>query len=469
MSCKTLKAMQKIVDFLRFYGIAFLTVIALSHCKSNKEVVQPTSSIMVKNFQTDLTINYRLDKSGITDTFNNALTEIFKQNFDIPDYDIKMTLSNPQSASVEIEGSNILVVIPIQIYVEKKTFISKLSAHGNLEMSFTSAIDVDSLWNLSTSTKLAYHRWLEKPKLSILGMNIPIETIANTILSKSKTVIETSIDQSIKENFALKAKMKDNMKMFDQPIKLDDPIDAWLNINPTEFRISKVTNKKISALGKIQMKGVTTFSSYKPVAKPVTSVLPKVFWSDQIPDSSVFRIVTDIKTMDINKILKANLDGKTFTESGKSMTLSNIVTNCDYEKLRVVADVAGTVNGTIIFQGKPKYDSHTNEFYLTNIDISLKTKNIIHKAAAWIAEGKIRKELEKQLRFSINQTLREAQQSIDLQLKEFNTKYNIEMKIGIGSADIENFELKPGQIEAIVKSKFYLEIRIKDFSKFNNF
>lgn len=467
---KRLVEMHKSVHFVILHIVIVLVFATLIQCKSKKEaipVAAPTT--IVKNFETDLVINYRLDKTGITDTFNNAINEVFKQNFDIPDYDIKMKLSKPKSASVEIEGSNVLVVIPVQIYVEKNTFLSRLTANGNLEMTFMSGVDIDSLWNVKTSTKLAFHRWIEKPKLSVLGINLPIETIANTILNKSKSVIETSIDQSIKENFTLKAKMKENMKMFDQPIKLGEPVDAWLYIQPSEFRINKVINQRISALGKIQVKGITTFSTYKPEVKPKSNVLPKVFWSDQIPDSSVFRIVADIKTMDINQILKANLDGKTFTEGGKSITLSNIVTNCDYENLRVVSDVAGTVNGTLIFQGKPKYDTKTNEFHMTDIDISLKTKNIIHKAAAWIAEGKIRKELEKQLRFSVTNTIKDAQTNIDQQLKDFKQKYGIEMKIGIGSAIIDNFELKPGQIEAIIKSKFYLEMRIQDFRSFNKF
>ncbi|MBL0101952.1 MAG: DUF4403 family protein [Saprospiraceae bacterium] len=137
--------------------------------------------------------------------------------------------------------------------------------------------------------------------------------------------------------------------------------------------------------------------------------------------------------------------------------------------MRVVTDIAGTVNGTLIIKGKPKYDANENSFYMENIDIQLKTKNVAHKAAAWIAEGKIRNELEKMLKFSIKDNLAEAQKNIDNQLKDLNAKYDLEMKIGIGSADVESFELKPGQIEAMVKAKFYLELRIKNFRSFNKF
>lgn len=86
-----------------------------------KEVVYvPVKSPdIVKNFYTDIVINYKLDKSGIIDTFNNAISDVFKSNFDIPEYDVKMTLSKPKSAAVEIEGKSILVVVPVTVNVEK--------------------------------------------------------------------------------------------------------------------------------------------------------------------------------------------------------------------------------------------------------------------------------------------------------------------------------------------------------------
>lgn len=112
-----------------------------------------------------------------------------------------------------------------------------------------------------------------------------------------------------------------------------------------------------------------------------------------------------------------------------------------------MTDITGSVNGTLIIKGKPKYDAVNNEFYMDNIDIQLKTKNILHKAAAWIGEGKIRNEMESKMKFSINKTIEEVQKNIDTQLKVINNKYDLEMKIGIGSADVESFELKPDRLK----------------------
>ena len=459
------------MNTFRFLFSACIIILFLGSCASKKDVVYVPVKVpdTAKSFYTDLVINYKLDKTGIIDTFNNAIAEAFKGNFDIPEYDVKLTLSKPKNAAVEIEGKSVLVVIPVTVNVEKKTFLANLKAKGTLEMSFITDIDVDSVWNMKTNTVLSYHRWIEKPKLSVAGLNLPIERISDLVISKSKLMIEKSIDESVKESFTIKQKMKENMVMFDQPMQMDSSGAAWLNIKPERIQLNKIKNGKIAATGKIGIRGYSTFTTFKPPSNPVSQNLPKLFWTEDIPDSSVFRLVTNIKMSDINPILKANLNGKTFKTGDKSITLSNIVTNCDYEFLKVVTDVAGSANGMLIIKGKPKYDAVANGFYMENIDIQFKTNNVIHKAAAWIAEGKIRNELQNKMKFNINDSIAEVQKNIDAQLKEFNTQYDMEMRIGIGGADVESFQLKPGEIEALMKTKFYLEVRIKDFRSFNRF
>lgn len=424
---------------------------------------------MLKNFYTDIVINYKLDKSGIKDTFNRAIAEAFKGNFDIPEYDVKMTLTKSSDAAVEIEGQNILVVVPIHIQVLKKTFLTNFKAQGTLEMSFISELIIDSMWNSKTKTSLSHHRWIEKPKLSVLGIDLPITAISNVVIDKSKPMIETGIDDAVRENLTLKQKMKETMAIFNQAIPLDPDSKTWLKIDPEKIHLNKVINSRFTAAGKIQLIGRSTLTSYKPKEISSAPAVPKMYWKENIPDSSVFRVYADIKTMDINAILSTNLNGQTFTANDKSITLSNIITNTDYENIRVVTDVAGAVNGTLIIKGKPKYDAVANAFYMEDIDIQLKTKNVIHKAAAWIGEGKIRNELEKKLRFSITETLVTVQNKIDQHIETFNKKYDLEMKVAVGSADVESFELKPGQIEALMKAKFYLELKIKDLKSFKKF
>jgi hypothetical protein len=75
-----------------------------------------------------------------------------------------MTLSKPKSAAVEIEGKSILVMVPVTVNVEKKTFLTDLKAKGTLEMSFVTDLDLDSMWNMKTKTSLIISQMDRKTK-----------------------------------------------------------------------------------------------------------------------------------------------------------------------------------------------------------------------------------------------------------------------------------------------------------------
>ena len=254
----------------------------------------------------------------------------------------------------------------------------------------------------------------------------------------------------------------------DQPFAVGDPASAWLTIRPARFQINKVLNEQQHTNGKIAIKGFTTITSFKP-APPSLKKMPGVYWSEQIPDSSVFRIVADIKTEDINRQLQAGLDGKTFTSGDKSIMLIHTTTACDAASFTVTADITGSAKGTLIILGKPVYDPKSNAFFVDQLDIKFKTKNVIHKAAAWIAEGKIRSELASRLRFSLNDATNEMQATINEKLRELNQKYKMDVKVGLGSTSVENFELLPGQIRTLLRSSLYFEVGIRDFRSFNQF
>ena len=441
----------------------------LSSCGSKKQLTEaPVPAATKKIFDTDIVINYRLLKTGIRDTFNRAIEDVLKEKFDIPEYDIKMVLTKTKEATVEMDDKAIMVNVPVGIQVEKKTFLTDLKAKGVLEMSFLTDIDLDSTWNLRSNTTLSHYRWSEKPKLNILGMNLPIEAISNKVLQQAKPEIEKSINISVKENFTLKEKMWSTVNMMTEPMQSESGMGGWVQLKPSTFLLSKIENTRSAAKGKILIKGTSNFTTYKPEYTPYDK-LPKVFWENNIPDSSTLRLLADIRMADINVLIKENLDGRTFSADGKSITLSNIITNCDFEKIKVVTDVNGTVNGTLIITGRPVYDAVVNGFYTKDIDISFRTKNVIHKAASWIAEGKIRKELAERMKFSVEEQLGEIQNTINAQVAEYNKKYDMEMKVALGSVTVESFELRPGIIDAVMKVVFMLEANISDFRSFSKF
>ncbi|MEZ4910791.1 MAG: DUF4403 family protein [Saprospiraceae bacterium] len=452
-----------------FILIALFTIASCSTRNKSNSAQPVYFNNTKKDFYSDIVINYRLDKKAIQDTFNNAIRDALSGDFSIPQYDVKMILSKPSDATIEISGKNILINTPIGIEVEKKTFLSTLKAKGVLEMNFITSFDIDSMWRMDTKTSLSHHRWVEKPKLSIGGIHIPIESISNLVIEKTKTQIEQSIDASVADNFSLQQKMKEISDMLASPFSLPPPLLAYIHIKPERIYLNNLRNQRFTSVGKIGVRTMNTMTSYPPPANNISVHTPPLVWSENMSDSSTIKLAAEINMMDVNTSLRENLNNRTFTAEGKTITVNNVMTNCDYEHIRVVMDVNGSINGTLSIKAKPNYDLHSNSFSLKIADIELRTKNILHKTAAWLAEGKIKRELEAQLTFPMDSYIDQAQSTIDQMVNDIKTKSDMELKVALGKSGIETFELKPGKMEAIIFSNIYLDVYIKDFRSFSKF
>ncbi|MBK8548247.1 MAG: DUF4403 family protein [Saprospiraceae bacterium] len=449
-----------------FYSSIFLLFLT-SSCSSPKKAESPKKEVYstYKPLPSQVVLHYRLDKKIIRDTFNNAIAEIFKESFSIPDYDVKINFYKTNDANIEIEGKSVLVNIPVGILVEKNTMLVDFKAKGVVELTFITKFEMDSLWNFTSKTDLSYYKWLEKPILKMGGLQIPIEPLSDVIISKSKAMIVESIDDAIIENFTIKSTIQKSIQVFKEPIQLDPENGGYLTLTPSVIKLTSLKNSKLHSSGKIVFDLQSLFSTNKPVIHPGLLKTPALRWVENVNDTTVLRLVTQINMLDINTLVRKNFDGKEFSSQGKSFTMSNILINCDYENIRFVTDIKGDANGTLILTGKPKYDKKSNTFKTENIDIAFKTKNKIHKAAAWIAEGFIRKELTKMMTFPLEEKLDEIQNDINTQLKDINQEYNMDLKADLYSITSEHFEMKPGAIETTIKASLKIEAYIKDLRK----
>jgi len=442
-------------------------------CGTPKQAVAPTASMgtipLTGTYPTDLVLHYKLYKSGLTDTVNNAVAAALKGPFGFSSYSIEVVLSKAGSANVELQGKSVLVIVPVQVQVTKKTFLTDFKAKGIMEMSFVSDIEIDSVWNLKTKTRLSDHRWKEKPVLTMAGFSIPIETVSDAIVTRSKLAIEQSIDESVRESFQLRTKMRETMALFAAPFTIDTPMQAWIHIKPERFQLNKITNGRQFATGKIGMTATSSFSTTKLAVPPAKSGLPKVTWTDKMADTSVFRLLADIRSDHVTKSLQTALIGQTFASEGKSITIQQVEVGFLPGSVTISVQTTGSFKGTIVISGTPQTGKNSGEITFPVRDIQVKTKNLLHKAAAWLGEGKIRSELEKKMRFSLRDMLAGAQQEVNAQLLEMKKKYDLDISVGLGSAQVESLELREGRLLALLQCRFYLGIGIRDFRSFGKF
>ena len=459
--------------YLNFTLFVFTMLFIAFSCASKKTKVETTVERKIKTIpsESEIVLHYVLDKKGIRDTFNRSIDLAIKESLSEMEDGIKLDIKRNTSVDVEFEGKSVLVKLPIDVTIIKQTFIKDFKAKGLLEMVFISNLDINENWNLSTNTIIAYYRWINAPKIDMSIVKIPIEGIVNRVINDYKPQIEKNIDLSMKNSFDLRARATQNMLALKEPMKITDPMEGWLQIVPLQAYYTGASNLAESTNGKIALVCNNRYSLSQPLINNEVKrkVLPPIAFRESLPDSSTLRINTSLDKNSLNAWVDQNFEGKTFKDGDKSITVKSVDIRTRPGWFEADVDVTGSFTGRLQLKGKPAYDSLRNIVYASDVDLSIKSKNILHSAFSWLFKGKIRKNLESMMVFPLQQNIADAQKTLNKQLQEIKKKYDLELKADIGSIILEDIDVTDDEILALIKLNVWLQMKVTDFRSFNKF
>jgi hypothetical protein len=449
----------------------FSIFILLLSCGGSKKIAVDATPIEKDNFiapnlYSSININYKINKKGLTDTFNYVIDDITKLPMTFPEYDVTTKLKRSGNVGIAIEGKEVRVTLPLNVDVTKKTFIKDFKANGTLELSFITKFNIDKAWNLTTKTELAQNKWTKAPKIDLGVINLPIETISNMIIDKSKAELERNVDQSIKESYDLKSMITEVCKYTLVPYELDSVFGGWMQMTADSAFFSPATNTKDYTEGRISLRTKMNITSFKPREDKVA--LPAFAWKDKIKDSSEMRFVMELEYDHLTKIAKNNFVGQTFVEGDKKIEVIDVTVGKKDGKLEVTTKVKGSFNGDLSVRGNPKFDRTAKLLYADAVDVSVKTGNVLHSAAAWLLKGKIKSELDQMLKFNIGDQMSNVQAQVDAQIKEMNKVYKMNMNVRIGQLDFDNIILRPDRANAYVTLKLKLSSTLENLAFFRD-
>jgi hypothetical protein len=463
----------------RFY-VSILALSLLMSCSTSKKTSTPstptntppasvpqtkeTDSKPIPTLYSNININYKIKKKSLADTFNYVIDEFAKTPLDFPEQNTVVKLKRNGSTRLDIIGKEIITNVPMDVDVTVKTFVKNFKANGTLELTYITKFDISKDWNLVTSTVMSTHKWLVKPKMDLGVINLPIETLSNYILTKSKTDMEKAIDQSIKESYNLKAIINDLAAYTLTPYKLNEVFGGWMQMTADSAYFSPVTNYSDYSAGKIQLRTKMNVSTVPPINSKIA--IPAFSWNSALSDSSYMRLFMELEYDYMTTIIKENFVGQVFEEGGKKVEVLDAVVGKKDGKLMIGVTTKGDFNGQLVLLGIPAFDKQNNLLYGKDIDVQVKTGNVLHKAASWLLMGKIKSELDKMLHFNLSQEMVNLQKQVDAQVAALNNVYKVKMKVGLGSLDLTDVILRPDRANVYVGLSLKIDTTIDNLEFF---
>jgi hypothetical protein len=156
---------------------------------------------------------------------------------------------------------------------------------------------------------------------------------------------------------------------------------------------------------------------------PVTYQLPPLIYKNLTADSFKLYTMVTIPYSEASQIAKKKFVDQEFSfNNGKyNVNIHNVALYNNQGKLMIETDISGSFNGKTYIQGELYYQAERRSVRMRNLSFDIQTKNIFHKAASWLFNGKIEQSLEEKFEMPVGELLDYCSQSTDQAL---NRKQN---------------------------------------------
>jgi len=108
-------------------------------------------------------------------------------------------------------------------------------------------------------------------------------------------------------------------------------------------------------------------------------------------------IRADIPFAEAEKMANENLQGYTYEEGRRKVTVDSIHMRGQGNKLVVELDLSGSYQGKMHLTGKPEISPDSTAISFEKLDYRLETRNLLHKSAGWLLKGPIKKQISKSI------------------------------------------------------------------------
>ncbi len=383
------------------------------------------------------------------------------------DFDVRIEKSG--SIELDVQGSAIQIKVPLHLFIQKDIGLTIVKGDGDLELFFLTDYKITEDWELNTKTSIEKYNWKKKPVVKLGMINIPIETIANKLVERSKETVAREIDKQLQENFALKEYLVPVWKKLQDPIQISEEYDAWLKVIPTKAGITPLitSKRKITTTLIVETDTKVILGGFNA---DTTSLLPLLPFSEvkEANDAYHLRLKAAIPYKAAEQLAKKELIGQTFEDGNRKVTVKDVEIFGQKDKVVVNTILSGTYNGSLYLIGKPHYDSKKEVLELKDLDFELKTSNFLHKSMAWIFQKGLKKKLKESLRMPIGDKKKEWQKAIEEQITNLDIPSNIKMTADIDELDIQKIFVEEEAVLLLVTSKGKIKLNIENLEILDN-
>ena len=463
--------MKKINLLLPFAAL----VLTLNSCKT-LQIEKPRESYLPSNLapaMSELPLQVELDVKKLETSINKKMNGLIFDGSNLANKDVTVKVWKAQNFTFSISNNVIEYRVPLKVWtrfawkVEKfgYTIGDQYEANGSIALTYKTTISIDKNWKLVSKTSASGYEWIETPKLNVVGVTVPVTPIASLALSQCDKLISNQIDKSLTEMVDLKKYISMAWNEAQKPRQVSADNNLWIRITPKDLFVSPFTTVASKLNLSVALNAqIESFMGTKPDANPLVELPP---YKTVVKPAQQFNlnIGADVTFDKIAEMAKAQLLGKTFEQSGKKITITDLSLYGSGGKAVFIADVTGSLKGRIYFTGKMAYNAEKVAVEITEPEFDVKTSDALVKSAGWLLHGMILKQLSPYLTYPVKSNLDAVKLQVNQMLANYTVMDGVVLQGKLNSLNVTDLSLVPGavRIQANVKGNIALKVQEMKF------
>lgn len=357
--------------------------------------------------------------------------------------------------------------VPLKVWAQKEITIFGISqaptTDFEIKIRFASRFRVTEDYRIETQTQGLSYTWITRPVIKSSLVDVPITPVIGRVITDNLPLFAEQIDTTIRENYSLKSYVIEAWNLAKRPVKVSEEYNTWIKADPVEVYITPLQSVGASLKATLGIKIFIETLVGTPVYTPSTVVeVPALQTVKSIAEEFDVQLLNVISYEEANAISKRMFIGEVFEFSnGKyKIEVTDLEVGNEKEYILFTIHTEGSFRGQIRIQGIPVYDPERTMVVLKNVQLDVKTRNLLHKAAAWLLEGTLEKRVAQEFGLPLNDIIEYSRKSVQ---ETINSEFSkgIRMRGEILSVDPDQVIVTDEAILAVINSRAKVQLVVK--------
>lgn len=290
----------------------------------------------------------------------------------------------------------ITYILPVQIdgFLDSKVIginvRNKEPIRAKIIITLISELYLDDSWNIAPKTELKEIKWVEEPKIKIIGIKFNLRSPIEKALENNKQKIVDKLDDAAKNLVKIRKSIEKLWTDIQKPIRINRKVVAvWLKPNVLDMDGRLFARAKDTLMIEAGLKATlsTVFDSTAFLTK--VEPLPKLKRTEVGEPGLVAYALVTIPFKLLNEVISQVTDTMKFNFSGHKVRIHSSEIYGTPEGLAIRVSLRGDVKADVYLRGTLGFDSLGKKVIIENFGFDMNSEQSLLSAAEWFAHDAI--------------------------------------------------------------------------------